>query len=76
MLSFQTIRDHFAPKFRPSAQDPSRYFVELNELPQAPIFPVHPDIMKYVRGARACHRRAVHAFHTDIPFLPRPPKCM
>jgi taurine dioxygenase len=55
----------------------SRYFGELTELPQAPIYPGHPD-MQEVR--RESHEPVsvvpFTRFHTDSPFLARPPKCM
>jgi alpha-ketoglutarate-dependent taurine dioxygenase len=55
----------------------SRYFGELTELPQAPTYAGHADMQEV--------RREVHdpvsvvpftKFHTDSPFLPRPPLCM
>jgi taurine dioxygenase len=55
----------------------SRYFGDLTELPQAPIFPGHPDMQEVRREA---HEPAsvvpfTH-FHTDSPFLLTPPKCI
>jgi len=56
----------------------SRYFGELTELPQAPTYDGHADMQEV--------RREVHEdknvvpsfehFHTDSPFLPRPPLCV
>jgi taurine dioxygenase len=55
----------------------SRYFGELTELPQAPIYPGHPDMQEVRREAHEPVSVVPFTrFHTDSPFLPRPPKCM
>ena len=55
----------------------SRYFGELTELPQAPIFPGHPDMQEVRREAHEPVSVVPFTrFHTDSPFLPRPPLCI
>lgn len=55
----------------------SRYFGELTELPQAPIFPGHRDMQEVRREAHEPVSVVPFTrFHTDSPFLPRPPLCM
>lgn len=55
----------------------SRYFGELTELPQAPIFPGHPDMQEVRREAdEPASVVPFTRFHSDSPFLPNPPKCM
>jgi taurine dioxygenase len=55
----------------------SRHFGELTELPQAPIYPGHPDMQEVRREAHEPVTVVPFTrFHTDSPFLPRPPKCM
>lgn len=56
----------------------SRYFGELTELPQAPIYD-GDALMQEVR--REAHEPenvvpSFEHFHTDSPFLPQPPKCI
>lgn len=55
----------------------SRLFGPLTELPQAPIYPGHPDMQEVRREA---HEPATvvpgSRFHTDSPFLPRPALCI
>jgi taurine dioxygenase len=58
-------------------KDFSRTFGELTELPQAPIYPGHPDMQEVRREAHEPVSVVPFTrFHTDSPFLPRPPKCM
>ncbi len=55
----------------------SRYFGELTELPQAPIFPGHPDMQEVRREAHEPVTVVPFTrFHTDSPFLPTPPLCI
>ena len=55
----------------------SRCFGELTELPQAPIFPGHPDMQEVRREAdEPVSVVPFTQFHTDSPFLPRPPLCI
>jgi alpha-ketoglutarate-dependent taurine dioxygenase len=55
----------------------SRYFGELTELPQAPIYPGHPDMQEVRREAHEPVSVVPFTrFHTDSPFLERPPLCM
>ena len=55
----------------------SGYFGELTELPQAPIFPGHPDMQEVRREAHEPVSVVPFTrFHTDSPFLPRPPLCI
>ncbi|HEY5410433.1 MAG TPA: TauD/TfdA family dioxygenase [Caulobacteraceae bacterium] len=55
----------------------SRYFGELTELPQAPIFPGHPDMQEVRREAHEPVSVVPFTrFHTDSPFLARPPLCI
>ena len=55
----------------------SRYFGELTELPQAPIFPGHPDMQEVRREAdEPVTVVPFTKFHTDSPFLARPPLCI
>jgi len=55
----------------------SRTFGELTELPQAPIYPGHPDMQEVRREAHEPVSVVPFTrFHTDSPFLPHPPKCM
>ena len=55
----------------------SLYFGDLTELPQAPIFPGHPDMQEVRREAdEPVTVVPFTQFHTDSPFLPRPPLCI
>jgi taurine dioxygenase len=55
----------------------SRTFGELTELPQAPIYPGHPDMQEVRREAHEPVSVVPFTrFHTDSPFLERPPLCM
>jgi alpha-ketoglutarate-dependent taurine dioxygenase len=55
----------------------SRYFGEITELPQAPIYPGHPDMQEVRREAHEpVSVVPFEQFHTDSPFLPRPPLCI
>lgn len=55
----------------------SRLFGELTELPQAPIYPGHPDMQEVRREAHEPVSVVPFTqFHTDSPFLPRPPLCI
>ena len=55
----------------------SRYFGELTELPQAPIYPGHADMQEVRREAdEPVSVVPFTRFHTDSPFLPRPPLCI
>ncbi len=56
----------------------SRYFGELTELPQAPTYDGHHDMQEVRREAHE-EKNVVPSFehfHTDSPFLPRPPLCV
>ena len=55
----------------------SRYFGELTELPQAPIYGGHADMQEVRREAHEPVSVVPFTrFHTDSPFLARPPLCM
>lgn len=56
----------------------SRYFGELTELPQAPTYGDHKDMQEVRREADEPENvvPSFEHFHTDSPFLPRPPKCI
>ena len=55
----------------------SRYFGELTELPQAPIYAGHADMQEVRREAHEPVSVVPFTrFHTDSPFLARPPLCM
>ncbi|MGH8326923.1 MAG: TauD/TfdA dioxygenase family protein, partial [Steroidobacteraceae bacterium] len=56
----------------------SRSFGALMELPQAPIYPGHPDVQDLRREADepASVVPSFEHFHTDSPFLERPPLCV
>ena len=55
----------------------SRYFGELTELPQAPIYSGHSDMQEVRREAHEPVSVVPFTrFHTDSPFLATPPKCM
>lgn len=55
----------------------SRYFGEIMELPQAPIVPGHPDMQDLRREAHdPVSVVPFTRFHTDSPFLARPPLCI
>jgi alpha-ketoglutarate-dependent taurine dioxygenase len=56
----------------------SRYFGELTELPQAPIYAGHADMQEVRREAHepANVVPSFEHFHTDSPFLERPPLCI
>lgn len=56
----------------------SRYFGELTELPQAPIYGTHRDMQEVRREAYESVNvvPSFEHFHTDSPFLPQPPKCI
>jgi alpha-ketoglutarate-dependent taurine dioxygenase len=55
----------------------SRYIGDLTELPQAPIYPGHPDMQEVRREAdEPVSVVPFTRFHTDSPFLAMPPKCM
>jgi taurine dioxygenase len=55
----------------------SRYFGELTDLPQAPIYPGHPDMQEVRREAHEPVSVVPFTrFHSDSPFLPNPPRCM
>ncbi len=56
----------------------SRYFGELTELPQAPIYDGHRDMQEVRREAHESVNvvPSFEHFHTDSSFLPRPPKCI
>jgi taurine dioxygenase len=55
----------------------SRYFGEIMELPQAPIVPGHPDMQDLRREAHEPVTVVPFTqFHTDSPFLERPPLCV
>jgi taurine dioxygenase len=76
--------DHFlVVMFRGQALTPeqhkafSRRFGELTDLPQAPIYPGHPDMQEVRREAdEPVSVVPFTRFHTDSPFLERPPKCI
>jgi taurine dioxygenase len=80
MLAFQ----HFlVVLFRDQALSPeqhkafSRQFGALTELPQAPIFPGHPDMQEVRREVdEPISVVPFQRFHTDSPFMPTPPKCI
>ncbi|MGH8260459.1 MAG: TauD/TfdA dioxygenase family protein, partial [Steroidobacteraceae bacterium] len=55
----------------------SRNFGEITELPQAPIYPGHSDMQEVRREAdEPVSVVPFEQFHTDSPFLERPPLCM
>ena len=56
----------------------SRYFGELTELPQAPTYAGHTDMQEVRREAHepANVVPSFEHFHTDSPFLERPPLCI
>jgi alpha-ketoglutarate-dependent taurine dioxygenase len=56
----------------------SRYFGELTELPQAPIYEGHSDMQEVRREAHEDKNvvPSFEHFHTDSPFLLRPPLCV
>lgn len=56
----------------------SRYFGELTELPQAPIYDGHSDMQEVRREADEPENvvPSFEHFHTDSPFLLQPPKCV
>jgi taurine dioxygenase len=56
----------------------SRQFGELTELPQAPIYDGHPDMQEVRREAHESKNvvPSFEHFHTDSPFLRRPPLCV
>jgi taurine dioxygenase len=56
----------------------SRYFGELTELPQAPNYGEHSDMQEVRREANEPENvvPSFEHFHTDSPFLLRPPKCV
>lgn len=55
----------------------SRYFGELTELPQAPTYAGQSDMQEVRREAHEPVSVVPFTrFHTDSPFLPRPPLCM
>jgi taurine dioxygenase len=58
-------------------KDFSRYFGELTELPQAPIYAGQSDMQEVRREAHEPVSVVPFTrFHTDSPFLARPPLCM
>jgi alpha-ketoglutarate-dependent taurine dioxygenase len=58
-------------------KDFSRYFGELTELPQAPIYAGQRDMQEVRREAHEPVSVVPFTrFHTDSPFLARPPLCM
>lgn len=56
----------------------SRYFGEITELPQAPIYGAHHDMQEVRREADEPENvvPSFENFHTDSPFLLQPPKCI
>lgn len=56
----------------------SRYFGELTELPQAPIYAGHSDMQEVRREAQEPKNvvPSFEHFHTDSPFFERPPLCV
>jgi taurine dioxygenase len=56
----------------------SRCFGELTELPQAPIYDGQPDMQEVRREAHEPKNvvPSFEQFHTDSPFLERPPLCV
>ena len=56
----------------------SRYFGDLTELPQAPIYEGHSDMQEVRREAHESRNvvPSFEQFHTDSPFLERPPLCV
>jgi taurine dioxygenase len=56
----------------------SRYFGEITELPQAPIYDGHVDMQEVRREAFESKNvvPSFEHFHTDSPFLMRPPLCV
>ena len=56
----------------------SRYFGPITELPQAPIYDGHVDMQEVRREAHEPENvvPSFEHFHTDSPFLARPPLCV
>lgn len=56
----------------------SRYFGEITELPQAPIYDGHVDMQEVRREAFESKNvvPSFEHFHTDSPFLKQPPLCV
>jgi alpha-ketoglutarate-dependent taurine dioxygenase len=56
----------------------SRYFGELTELPQAPVYDGHRDMQEVRREAHEDKNvvPSFEHFHSDSPFLLRPPLCV
>lgn len=56
----------------------SRYFGDITELPQAPTYGSHRDMQEVRREADEPENvvPSFEHFHTDSPFLLRPPKCI
>jgi len=56
----------------------SRYFGDIMELPQAPTYDGHDDMQEVRREAHEPENvvPSFENFHTDSPFLIRPPKCI
>lgn len=56
----------------------SRYFGPITELPQAPTYDGHADMQEVRREAHEPENvvPSFENFHTDSPFLPRPPLCV
>lgn len=56
----------------------SRYFGEITQLPQAPTYPGHDDMQELRREADEPESvvPSFEHFHTDSPFLSRPPLCI
>lgn len=56
----------------------SRYFGEITELPQAPIYDGHSDMQEVRREADEPESvvPSFEHFHSDSPFLERPPLCI
>lgn len=56
----------------------TRHFGEITELPQAPTWGEHADMQEVRREAHEPENvvPSFENFHTDSPFLPRPPKCI
>ncbi len=56
----------------------SRYFGPITELPQAPTYGGHSDMQEVRREAHEPKNvvPSFEHFHTDSPFLPRPPLCV
>lgn len=56
----------------------TRYFGEITEIPQAPIYGEHRDMQEVRREAYEPENvvPSFEHFHTDSPFLLQPPKCV